>query len=459
MTDRDRADETAGNPGQDFPLRLPEQVQFIIGKLEKNGFEAYAVGGCVRDLLLGRKPKDYDITTNAKPAQVKRIFKNTVDTGIAHGTVTVVLRDGAYEVTTYRIDGVYEDGRHPKEVTFSADLKEDLARRDFTVNAMALHPERGLVDVFGGEEDLKHGLIRCVGRPSDRFGEDALRILRALRFAAQLGFSIDPATEEAIRLHAPDLKKISAERIRDEVMKMITSDHPEMWLRAYEDGISAQILPEFDRCMQEEQNSPYHLYNVGLHTVKAMEAIRPDPVLRLTMLLHDLGKAVTHTQGPDGKNHFYGHAHAGEQIAETVLRRLKFDNDTIRTVTKLVRYHDLRPKASEAPVRRAVHEIGTDLFPLYLEVQKADAAAKNPERMQYTFERIRAVEAIYETILSRRDCLTVADLAINGNDLIAAGAKPGKEIGKILDIALMAVLEEPSLNDHDLLMMYASQMI
>ena len=438
---------------------LPEDPSYIIRKLEENGFEAYAVGGCVRDLMLGREPKDFDITTSAAPSEIKGVFRNTVDTGIAHGTVTVVLRGGAYEVTTYRVDGVYEDARHPKEVTFSKSLEEDLARRDFTINAMAFHPVRGLVDLYGGEKDLKAGLIRCVGEASERFSEDALRVMRALRFAAQLGFSVEEETWKAVKAHAADLKKISIERVRDEMMKTISSPHPEMWVRAYEAGITAVFLPEFDICMEMEQNTPFHIYTVGMHIIRSMQAIEPDPVLRLAMLLHDIAKPLVHYRDSSGRDHFKGHALSGADAAEEILKRMKFDNETLRKVTRLIRHHDLRPKLTDAEVRRAVYEIGPDLFEDYLKMQLADAMAKNPEYNFRSIERIKATEKIYRGIIARGDCLSTADLKISGKDLIDAGMQPGKKIGYILNSALMAVLEEPSLNDHDLLMMYALQMM
>ena len=454
MTDEIRTEDAQGQQ-----LVLPEDTAYIIRKLEENGFEAYAVGGCVRDLLLKRTPKDFDITTSARPREIKKIFRNTVDTGIQHGTVTVVLRGGAYEVTTYRVDGVYEDGRHPKEVTFSNSLKEDLARRDFTINAMAYHPQRGVVDIFGGQKDLRAGVIRCVGNASERFSEDALRVMRALRFAAQLGFSIEEDTWNAVCKHASDLVRISSERVRDEMMKTISSPHPEMWRKAYEAGITAVILPEFDRCMETEQNTPYHNCNVGEHIIRSMQAMEPVPVLRLTMLLHDIAKPQVRFQDSSGRDHFKGHAMAGAEKAEEILRRLKFDNDTIRRVTRLIRYHDLRPKAADAAVRRAAAQIGPELFDDYIRIQTADALAKNPAYNAASLARIETMEKIWRGIEARGDCLCIADLKINGQDLIDAGMKPGKQIGYILESALMAVLEEPSLNDRDLLMMYALQMM
>ena len=438
-------------------ITLPDNVKKVIRRLNEAGFEAFAEGGCVRDHLLGRIPQDYDVTTDARPNEVKRLFRRTVDTGIRHGTVTVLLGQESYEVTTYRIDGIYEDGRHPKEVTFSADLKEDLMRRDFTINAMAYHPDRGIVDLFGGQEDLSAGLVRCVGEADERFGEDALRVLRAYRFAAQLGFEIEEATREAAKRHAEDLKKISAERIREELVKILTSPHPEMVWTLYEDGVTARILPEFDACAELPQHSSFHIYTVGEHTIRAMQAIEPDPVLRLTMLLHDFGTPKQSAGEVAEAEHFEGHAEEGARIAERILRRLKFDNETIRRVSRLIYFHDFRPRPLASIVRRAMAEIGPDEFDNYLKVQRADADAKNPKRMASTYERIDAVEETCREIRANKDCLSVSGLAIDGNDLIAAGVPAGREIGFILDAALLAVLEDPSLNDRELLMLYAMQ--
>ena len=426
----------------------------MISALEAKGFEAYAVGGCVRDLILARDPQDFDITTNALPGSVKKIFRNTVDTGIAHGTVTVVLYPDTYEVTTYRIDGDYADGRHPDHVDFTSRLSDDLCRRDFTINAMAYHPDRGLTDLYGGMEDLSRHVIRCVGDPMERFSEDALRILRAYRFAAQLGFSIEEKTRDAARALAGTLRKISAERIRTELMKLLVSPNPGILRDMAKDGITAVILPELDACFATPQHSSYHLYDVGEHTVRTVEAVAPDPLLRLTMLLHDFGKTVVHFRDASGTDHFKGHAAAGAKMAEKILRDLKFDNKTIKNCVTLIRYHDLRPRIADAAVRRALFEIGPDLFPKYLAVQRADADAKNPQRMVKTYERIDAVEKIYEGILARRDALSLRDLCITGNDLKAAGIS-GPETGFILQSALLCVLEEPALNTREILLAYA----
>ena len=320
---------------------LPEKVTYIIDTLTQHGFEAYAVGGCVRDTMLGRIPMDWDITTSAKPEQVKALFRHTIDTGIQHGTVTVMLEHEGFEVTTYRIDGEYEDARHPKEVQFTSNLLEDLKRRDFTINAMAYNDRDGLVDAFDGVGDLERGVIRCVGAAVERFAEDALRMLRAVRFASQLGFTIEDRTREAIVSLAPNIAKVSAERIQIEMVKLLTSGHPELLRTAYETGLTAVFLPEFDEMMKTPQNNPHHKYNVGIHTIEAMKQIKAEHIYRWTMLLHDEGKPTARVEGPD-KDHFKMHPVIGEEMARKILRRLKLDNQTIKQVTTLDRWHDRR---------------------------------------------------------------------------------------------------------------------
>lgn len=413
-------------------LRIPEKAEIILHTLEEAGYEAYVVGGCVRDSILGRSPDDWDITTSAKPEEVKALFRRTVDTGLIHGTVTVMLDKEGFEVTTYRVDGEYEDGRHPKEVSFTASLEEDLKRRDFTINAMAYNPKRGLVDLFGGVQDMENRIIRCVGNPLERFTEDALRILRAVRFSAQLGFSIEGETLKAISVLAPNLKYVSAERIQVELLKLLVSPHPDYLRTAYEAGITKEILPEFDRCMETEQNTPHHCYNVGEHTLQSLLNIRADKVLRLTMLLHDFGKPVVKRTDEDGRDHFKTHGSEGEKMAVSILRRLKMDNDTIRKVRSLIKWHDYRPKGEAVSVRKAISLIGEELFPLYLEVQKADILAQSAYRREEKLARLTAVSALYEEILDRGQCISLKTMALTGRDLIDAGYTPGKELGKFL---------------------------
>lgn len=433
-------------------LTIPVNAEKILRVLENQGFEAFIVGGCVRDSILGRRPDDWDITTSARPEQVKALFRRTVDTGLKHGTVTVLMDKESYEVTTYRIDGEYEDGRHPKEVAFTASLEEDLKRRDFTINAMAYHPDRGLVDLFRGMDDIRAEIIRCVGNPLERFGEDALRILRAVRFSAQLGFSIEAETKTGIEELAPNLKLVSAERIQTELVKLLVSPHPDYFLTAYETGITRQFLPEFDACMETGQNTPHHCLSVGLHTLQSLLNIRPDKVLRLTMLLHDIGKPAVKKTDENGRDHFKMHGPAGEKMASAILRRLKFDNDTISKVCRLIRWHDDRPAPDMCSVRRAVNRIGEDIFPLYLEVQRADMLAQSTYKREEKAARLEGVNECYRKILEEGQCVSLKSMAVKGRDLIAAGYAPGPELGEILDRLLEHVLEHPEDNEKDRLL-------
>lgn len=438
-------------------ITLPRKVLMIINNLQLHGYEAFAVGGCVRDSILARRPEDWDITTSAKPEEIKRLFRRTVDTGIEHGTVTVIIGKDSYEVTTYRVDGAYEDGRHPKEVRFTSRLEEDLQRRDFTINAMAYNDDVRLVDVFGGMKDLNHHLIRCVGDPRERFSEDALRILRAVRFSAQLNFPIEPDTAEAIKELAPTLEKISAERIQAELVKLLVSPHPERIRDAYELGITKVILPEWDAMAGVEQNTPHHRYDVAEHTIRAMKYVKRDKILRLTMLFHDMGKPSTKTTDEKGRDHFKGHALVSEEIARKVLRRLKFDNETVKTVTRLVCYHDYRMEATPKNVRRAMNRIGVELFPYYLAVRMADAKAQSPYRRREKIENIVAVRKLYQEALLEEDCVTLRQLAVSGRDLMDLGMNPGREIGSMLSELLEYVIDDPKRNEKEILRGYVKE--
>lgn len=447
--------------------KLPAAVTSIIERLETAGYEAYAVGGCVRDMLLSREPNDWDITTSASPQQVKQVFRKTVDTGIEHGTVTVVMEHENYEVTTYRVDGVYLDGRHPSGVTFTASLSEDLKRRDFTINAMAFHPKRGLIDLYNGREDLAQGVIRCVGTARERFSEDALRILRAFRFAAQLGFSIDEETLAAAQELAANLELISKERIAAELVKLLTSDHPEEFMNMYEAGVTKYFLPEFTACMETEQNTPFHSFNVGVHTMRVVCGVRADRVLRLAALLHDIAKPKTKTVDENGRAHFYYHAKLGAKMAEGILRDLKFDNDTIRRVTHLIEYHDDRKiygadeqtagtkdERGRRRIRRAMNRIGSEDFPLLLELMRADANGKLEEPNEGTLLAMKGLddaERYYGEILAAGECVSLKDLKITGRDLIAMGYTPGPGLGEKLNELLLAVVDDPSLNTREAL--------
>lgn len=439
-------------------ITLPKQVKKIIETLEQAGYEAYAVGGCIRDSVLGRMPNDWDITTSARPLETKALFRRTVDTGLKHGTVTVLMDGEGYEVTTYRIDGEYEDGRHPKEVLFTSDLVEDLRRRDFTINAMAYNEKNGMVDAFDGMGDMERRIIRCVGDAGERFTEDALRILRAVRFSAQLGFSIEEKTREAVMRLAGNLAKISAERIQTEMIKLLVSPHPEELRTAWETGITAVILPEFDVLMETEQNTPHHRYTVGEHTLHALENVREDKVLRLAVLFHDMGKPQVRTVDETGRDHFKGHPAKSERIAEEVLHRWRLDNDTLNKVKRLVKYHDLRPALNQKSVRRMICKVGEDMFPMLLEVQRADILAQSSYGQEEKLHDLDEVNRIYHEILEECQCLSIKDLAVGGRELIADGMKPGKELGKMLALLLDHVLEEPQHNTKEYLLDYSRRL-
>ena len=409
-------------------------------------------GGCVRDALLGREPNDWDITTSALPTEVKSVFPRTIDTGLQHGTVTVLCGGTGYEVTTFRVDGVYEDGRHPKEVTFTPSLREDLKRRDFTINAMAYNNESGLVDLFGGQQDLENGIVRAVGDPVQRFTEDALRIMRAIRFSAQLGYEIEPETLRAASALAPNLRRISSERIREELEKTLVSDRPELLRTAWAAGITKEFIPEFDRCMETDQINPHHCYTVGEHILKGVSLVRKDRILRITMFLHDIAKPICHTVDEEGIDHFRGHAEVGCSLAKTILQRLKYDNATIRKVTTLVKYHDMQIRLTEPAVRKAIVMTGADLFPLLLEVKLADFMSQSTFQREEKQEKFDMLRAIYGRIVERGDCLSLRELAVNGSDLIKTGVKPGREVGNILARMFEEVLDVPEHNDKEYLL-------
>lgn len=444
----------------DVKIKMPGKVNKIIGVLQEAGFEAYAVGGCIRDSLLGRTPNDWDITTSAKPMEVKALFSHTIDTGIQHGTVTILLDREGFEVTTYRIDGEYEDGRHPKEVSFTGSLAEDLKRRDFTINALAYNETAGLIDIFEGQKDLKDGIIRCVGNAEERFTEDALRMLRAIRFSAQLGYRIEENTLAAIHKLAGNLEKISAERIQTELLKLIVSPHPDYLRTAYECGVTKVFFPEFDLAMETPQNHPHHCYNVGEHILHSLLEIPADKVLRLTMLLHDIAKPQCLTVDEKGITHFHGHEEMGAEMSRVILRRLRMDNDTTDKVCRLVRFHDYGNGVApdRRIVRRAVNKIGEDLFADFLLVKKADLLAQSMYLREEKLSNLAAWDACYREIREAEECVSLRTLAVNGKDLIAAGLQPGRELGDILKQLLDEVLENPEKNEKDYLISRAKEL-
>ena len=433
-------------------ISLPKDVEYIINTLQRAGYEAYAVGGCVRDTILNREPDDWDITTSAKPMEIKRLFPVTIDTGIQHGTVTVLKTHVGYEVTTYRIDGEYADNRHPKEVIFTANLKEDLLRRDFTINAMAYNHEEGIIDEYGGLDDIRDGIIRCVGNPYDRFSEDALRIMRAVRFSAQLGYRIEEETSKAIIKLSPNLASISAERINTELTKLLLSPNPDYLRDAYRLGITGVVLPELDRCMECEQVNPHHCYSVGEHTLHSLKIVPDDKVLRYTMLFHDFGKPDTQSVGEDGRMHFYGHPAVSERMASDIMHRLKFDNDTMNAVKLLCKNHDLEITEDNKHVRRAMNKLGTDNFGKLLMVKRADCLAQSDYKREEKLASLDKLTSIYNEIVNAGECVCMKDLAVCGRDLIDLGIKPGPAMGAILDELLNKVIDDPALNDREVLL-------
>ncbi len=432
-------------------IKIPKQAVSIIEKLNEHGYEAYVVGGCVRDSILGKDPADWDITTSARPDQVKALFPKTIDTGIKHGTITIMMGKEGYEVTTYRIGGNGEPTDNI-DVTFADTLKDDVFHRDLTINAMAYHPEEGLMDPTGGLIDLDRRLIRCVDNAADRFAEDPLRMLRVIRFAGQLGFDVDPDTLEAIKSFAPALDRVSKERIQMELLKMLISDHPEVIRLAYETGLTGVFLPEFDAMMKTPQNNPHHCYTVGEHTIRAVCLISPNPVLRLTMLLHDIGKPATHFTDDQGIDHFPGHYKVGAQMARDIMKRLRFDNNTTRLVSTLITYHDTRFQSAltsgRRNLRKVLSQVTPTLFPYLLEVMHADVLAQSTYMQNHKLEQLDEAELAYKEIMEAHDCLSLKELKINGNDLKALGITNGKTIGSILNTLLNMVLENPELNTY-----------
>jgi len=424
---------------QQFTLDIPEEIIYIIKTLNNNNHKAYVVGGCIRDSILNKQPKDWDISTSASPNEIKKIFSKTIDTGIKHDTVSVVIDNTAIEITTFRT--IY-----PEE---KKCLVTDLSYRDLTINAMAYHPLEGLFDPYLGMKDIKNAVIRAVKDPSERIKEDPLRMIRAVRFSAVLGFDIEKQTLSAIERNSALIENVSQERIRDELTKILTSKQPSKFALLRELKLLKYILPEFDVCFDITQNHPYHVYNVAMHSLKTVCEIENKVYLRWTMLLHDTGKALTKSTDEKGIDHFYGHPKESMCIAKNVLKRLKFDNKTIKEVCHLIRHHDRRMSTSFKSVRKAVSVIGKDSFMDLLKVQEADKKGQNPDFLNSSLEDLYKIKEIYAQINSEKQCLTIKDLKINGSDLLSLGYRQGKEIGDILNKLLYIVLDNPELNTYD----------
>ncbi|MBQ8633474.1 MAG: CCA tRNA nucleotidyltransferase [Lachnospiraceae bacterium] len=445
-------------------IQVPEKVNYIIETLLQHGYEAYAVGGCVRDSLLGREADDWDITTSASPQDVKALFRRTIDTGIQHGTVTVMLDKEGFEVTTYRIDGEYEDGRHPKEVLFTKNLEEDLKRRDFTINAMAYNEQSGMVDIFGGIEDLDNKIIRCVGTAGDRFNEDALRIMRAFRFSAQLGFAIEENTRSAAAGLAENLMKISAERIRTELTKLLLSDHTDRLVWMKENGITRVVLPELDKMLATEHNRDGFRYNIGEHTLQVIAYVgntkKQEKFIGAAAPDAPVDKIVNRKQREKKELQILRYAallHEAEKPKE-VMQRLKFDNETIDYVVRLAAAHgeylDLCENHSKnlTAMRKLMYRLGPDLMELLWELQLADILAFSSDSLREKLNALAETKKLYTEVLERGDCVSLKQLAVNGKDLVAMGMKPGKQIGEQLDRFLQEVLENPDKNTKEYLL-------
>lgn len=442
-------------------LNLPAPVATLLRRLNESGFSAYVVGGCVRDSLLGLAPHDWDICTSALPAQMQEVFRDlhTVETGLKHGTLTVVVDHVPYEVTTFRTDGNYTDHRHPDSVRFVDSLTEDLARRDFTVNAMAWSPDSGLADPFRGQQDLAAGLIRCVGEAEKRFDEDALRILRALRFASVYDFTIEPATSAALRKQAPDLSRVAGERIREELLKLLCGRAAGRILREYP-GVLAEIIPEIRPMIGYDQQNHHHSYDLWEHTVRGIEGVPADPVLRLTMLLHDTGKPEARTTDEKGEGHYFGHPKISERIARKTAEALRLDNAFRDRLCTLVLHHDtpLRTQSGEINTDRSfllrrLNRFGEeDLRALFL-IHRSDRIATGYTTREREDARLEERTAALDALLAEQPCFTLKDLAVNGRDLTAAGLK-GRAVGDALQTLLEAVMDGKASNEKEELLAY-----
>ncbi len=436
-------------------IKLPQNVLNIINLLEQKGFECYLVGGSVRDILCGIEPKDYDLTTNAKPDEVLSVFSQykTFDSGIKHGTVSVVMDKNIYEITTYRIDGDYLDNRHPDNVEFTQSLKEDLSRRDFTINAVAYNTKIGFVDFFDGIRDIKYKAIRCVGEADARFKEDALRILRALRFASVYNFSIEFNTLNGIAENKNLLNNISKERISSELVKILCGDNCDYVLRRFKD-VFAVIIPEISTMFKFDQNNPHHNKTLWKHTVSAVKNIESNDILRITMLFHDIGKPIVQTTDEKGISHFKGHPKISAAMTKVILKRLRFSNSFVDKVVLLISYHDVRIKPDKVVIKKILKQIGKENFSLLQKIQMADTLAQSTYKREEKLNNHRLVGELFDEIINNNECYSLAQLDINGSDLFHNGISNGKEIGEKLNFLLNLVIEGKAENKKAELLKY-----
>lgn len=439
-------------------MEMPFQIRELLERLENAGFKAYLVGGCVRDSIMGKDPHDFDIATSALPNETERVFADcrVIETGIKHGTVTVLYKGLGIEITTFRVDGEYLDGRHPESVKFSTNIEDDLSRRDFTINGMAYGLKSGLVDPFGGQDDISAQTVRCIGDPDLRFSEDALRILRALRFAARLGFAINEDTKQSMLRHKSDLKKISKERIFSELQMILCGkDIKRVMLEFHE--VFSVILPPLAQQVGYNQDSKYHNSTLYEHTARAVEAAPPEPVIRLVMLFHDMGKPNCRINGENGEGHYYGHADESTRIADKLLRELKCDNYRRNMICQIVKYHDIPINLSRKHIKRMISKMGHEIFQYVMLAHMADDSAKADFVLPRVDEERRIIE-IAEEIVNSQSCLTVKDLAISGKDL-SSMIEPSPLMGKVLSKLLGEVLDEQLPNEKEALMRRAGEII
>lgn len=440
-------------------ILIPKEAEYAIKTLQKNGYEAYLVGGFVRNSLMGLATTDCDITTSATPTQVIEVFKDlrVVETGLKHGTVTVIINSTPLEITTFRIDENYTDNRHPESVIFTKNIKEDLARRDFTVNALAYNNEAGVIDEFGGLNDIKNRVIKAVGNPNERFNEDALRIMRAIRFAAVLGFEIEPKTKAAIFENKNLLLNVSSERIFAELVKLVTGQNAADVICDYHEVLEV-ILPEIKGMAGFDQKAPHHIYDVLKHTAVALEKIEPQKHLRLAALLHDCGKPQCFVTDENGIGHFKGHPELSAQKAETALRRLKADNETILNVVRLIAHHDDAIPLTEAGVKRALNSLTVSGFFDLIKLKRADNSAKG-DLAKFRLGEAERLYEIGQKVIKENQCFSLRQLDIKGDDLITLGIPKGKKLGDTLNTLLDAVIDGKVENKKDKLIEYTKNHI
>lgn len=444
--------------GAPLSITIPPDVAQILLRLNRAGFSAFAVGGCVRDSLLGCTPSDWDICTAALPEQIVECFSDcrTVPTGVKYGTITVIFRDVPYEITTYRTESTYSDSRHPDAVSFLTSPEGDLARRDFTVNAMAADAQGNVLDPFGGATDLAAGCIRCVGAPKERFAEDALRILRALRFAARLGFGIEERTAAAIHAERERLNAVANERLQKELSGLLTGKDAARVLAEFADVLFVTI-PELAATVDFCQYNPHHAYDVWSHTLAVLEACEPDATLRLAALLHDIGKPSVFSVDKNAVGHFYGHATVGAAMTERILRRLRYDGQTVRRVTQLVRWHDRELPTTQRAARRLLALLGREDARRLVRLRCADILGGGKTDADEAERAIAAAEALLN--VQAETCFDLKQLELNGNDLMALGVPQGKQVGALLQRILQAVIDGDAQNERSKLVQYAQKYI